>query len=157
MPTNWLTNRTQWNKEPYTPTSHPQMGSRTWRRQSPRHSRVSPMHSEWGISTNEEEEPLYIMISRPQNFQRGLPGCKTALMTAVHSLSSKKSGGFRLGKANFIPFVKSNGKDVWWKMCVGWHAMILIYIGVLKTMTQNQNLTRKFEFSVSSTSLFLKG
>lgn len=42
-------------------------------------------------------------------------------------------------------------------MCVGWHAMILIYIGVLKTMTQNQNLTRKFEFSVSSAFLFLKG
>lgn len=38
---------------------------------------------------------------------------------------------------------------------MGWHAVILTYIGVLKTMAQNQNLTHKFYFSLSS--LFLKG
>lgn len=44
---------------------------------------------------------------------RGLPGYKAALMRAVHSLSSRKSGSFNIVKANFIPSVSSAGKGVW--------------------------------------------
>jgi len=52
------------------------------------------------------------MISCPLNFQTGLLGYKATLMTAMLSLSSKKLGGFEIGKANFIPSLSSDGKGV---------------------------------------------
>lgn len=101
------------------------------------------------MPAEEEEEPVHVMISCPLNFHTWLPGYKAAVIIAMHSLSSRKLGDFKIGKANVIPSVNSDWRAFGEKPVWAGMQRIFIYTAVLKTMTQNQNLTCKFEFSVS--------
>lgn len=94
----------------------PQAPTTSWGTEQ-REDKTEGIPGEFSQTQNQEYSPkrkksVHIMIFCPLNFQTRLAGYKATLMAAMLSLSSRKLGGFEIGKANFIPSLSSDGKGV---------------------------------------------